>query len=82
MKRVADLKEVRDEGWRAEVRMMNCIKMYGGNWTTLSVLVVRDHTSKGVPTMFWKHNLRKQKNMRKWSGRFLTTAKKLSLDVY
>ena len=23
-------------------------------------MVVRDHTSKGVPTMFWKHNLRKK----------------------
>ncbi len=60
-KRVVALKEVRGEGWEAEVRMMNCIKMYGVSWTTLGVMVVRDHTSKGVPTMFWKHNLRKKK---------------------
>jgi hypothetical protein len=58
-KRVAALKEVRGEGWEAEVRMMNCMKMYGLSWTTLGVMIVRDHTSKGVPTMFWKHNLRK-----------------------
>ena len=40
--------------------MMNCIKMHGVSWTTLGLMVVRDHTSKGVPTMFWKHNLRKK----------------------
>jgi hypothetical protein len=28
-KRVVVLKELRGEGWEAEVRMMNCIKMYG-----------------------------------------------------
>jgi hypothetical protein len=59
-KRVDALKKVRCEGWEAEVRMMNCIKMYGVSWTTLGGMIVRDHTSKGVPTMFWKHNLRKQ----------------------
>jgi hypothetical protein len=53
------LKQVRGEGWEAEVRMMNCMKMYGVSWTTLGVMIVRNHTSKGVPTMFWKHNLRK-----------------------
>ena len=42
--------------------MMNCIKMYGVRWTTLGVMVVRDHTSKGEPTMFGKHNLRKKEN--------------------
>jgi hypothetical protein len=52
------LKEVRGEGWEAEVRMLNCIKMYGVSWTTLGVMIVRDRTSKGVPTMLWKHNLR------------------------
>jgi hypothetical protein len=51
---------VRGEGWEEEVRMMNCIKMYGASWTTMGVMAVRDHTSKGVPTMFWKHNLRKK----------------------
>jgi hypothetical protein len=54
------LKEVRGEGWEAEVRMMNCIKMYGVRWTTLGAMIVRDHTSKGVPTICWKHNLRKK----------------------
>ena len=61
-KRVDALKKVRGEGWEVEVRMMNCIKMYGVSWTTLGVMVVRDHTSKGVPTMFWEHNLRKKEN--------------------
>jgi len=59
-KRVATLKEVRGVGWEDEVRMINCIKMYGVSWTTLGVMVVRDDTSKGVPKMFWKHNLRKK----------------------
>ena len=40
--------------------MMNCFKMYGISWTTLGVMVVRDYTSKGVPIMFWKHNLREK----------------------
>jgi len=48
------------EDWEVEVRMMNCIKMYEVSWATLGVMVVRDHTSKGVPTMFWKHNLRNE----------------------
>jgi len=59
-KRVDALKEVRDEGWEADVRMMNCIKMYGVSWITLGVMVIRDHTSRGVPTLFWKHNIRKK----------------------
>ena len=44
-KRVGALKNVRGEGWEDEVRMMNCMKMYGLSWTTMSVLVVHDHRS-------------------------------------
>ena len=28
--------------------------MYGMSWIAFGVMVVRDHTSKGVPTMFLK----------------------------
>ena len=51
---------MRGEGSEVEVRIMNSNKMYGVSWTTLGVMVIRDHTIKGVPTMFWKHNLRKK----------------------
>ena len=32
----------------------------------MGVIVVRDHTSKGALTMFWKHNLRKQNEEVEW----------------
>jgi hypothetical protein len=56
--RVDALKKVRGEGWEVEARMMNSIKMCGVSWTILDVMVVREHTSKGAPTLFWKHNFR------------------------
>jgi len=78
---VATLKKVRGEGWEVEVRTMNCIKMYGVSLTTLGVMVVRDHTSKAVPKLVWKHNLR-TKEYEEVEWKVANGCDKLSLDVY
>jgi hypothetical protein len=43
-------------GWEEDVRMMNCIKMYGLSKAEDGSLLVRDHRSKGEPCIFWTHN--------------------------
>jgi hypothetical protein len=60
------LEESEGRSWEVEVRIMNCIKMYVVSWTILDGMVVRDQTSKGVPAMFWKHDLRKKDEEVEW----------------
>ncbi len=42
------------------MKMMNCIKKCGVSWTTWDIMVVRDQTSEGKSTIFWKHNLQRK----------------------
>jgi hypothetical protein len=44
------------EEFRNEIRMMNCMKMYGLDITQEEYLRVRDHISRGAPFMFKNHN--------------------------
>ena len=56
--KVEALKKYQREGWRDQLRMMNCMKMYGLSITKHGYLIVRDHRSIGPPAIFWKHNTR------------------------
>jgi hypothetical protein len=44
------------EEFRNEIRMMNCMKMYGLDIAQEGYLRVRDHRSRGAPFIFWNHN--------------------------
>ncbi len=57
------LKTYQRKGWRDQLRMMNCMKIYGLSITNHGYLIVRDHRSKGPPAIFWKHNIRENKGL-------------------
>ncbi len=44
----------------SQIRMMNCMKMYGLDITPESYLCVRDHKSIEQPLIFWTHNLKRE----------------------
>ena len=68
--KVEALRKYKGQGWEEDVRMMNCIKMYGLSKAEDGSLIVRDHRSKGEPFFFWTHNCHKKENdVLKWNIR-------------
>ena len=45
----------------AQIRLMNCMKMYGLGITSQGYLLVQNQRSRGEPFIFWKHNLKGKK---------------------
>ncbi len=52
---------------RNNVRVPNCMKMYGLGITSRGYLIVRDHKSRKEPIFFWRHSPKgKGKDAEEW----------------
>jgi hypothetical protein len=59
--------ETRRLKMRNNVRVMNCMKIYGSGITSRGYLIVRDRISRGEPQFFGRHSLRGNgKEAEKW----------------